>query len=81
MSFDISHNLLYSYSRFVFIVQFSMCKRPFGLGGPSLESLSAFTDYTFGSIVPCLSLSPCPLGLGGLKWTRTTDLTIISRVL
>ena len=26
MSFDISHNLLYSYSRFVFIVQFSMCK-------------------------------------------------------
>ena len=22
-----------------------------------------------------------PLGLGGLKWTRTTDLTIISRVL
>ncbi len=49
MSFDITHNLLYSYSRFVFIVQFSMCKRPFGLGG--------------------------------LKWTRTTDLTIISRVL
>ena len=26
MSFDITHNLLYSYSRFVFIVQFSMCK-------------------------------------------------------
>ena len=57
MSCDITHNLLYSYSRFVFIVQFSMCKFRFSAPGP--ESLSAFADYTFGLIVPRLFLFPC----------------------
>ena len=82
MSFDISHNLLYSYSRFVFIVQFSMCKFRFSVPGPGTRvTLRFYRLYLRLNRVVTVSLSLCRKSYGGLKWTRTTDLTIISRVL
>ena len=46
-----------------------------GLVGSMFESLSAFRLMCFSHFAPPLSR------LGGLKWTRTTDLTLIRRAL
>ena len=34
-----------------------------------------------GAFLMAFSLSPIPYGIGGLKWTRTTDLALIRRAL
>ena len=68
------------------IIQFSRCYHtasqltfPFRkLVGSRLESLNAFMAYTSYNRVS--RLSP-PLTVGGLKWTRTTDLALIRRAL
>ena len=46
-------------------------------GGLNHESHSAFSAYVFLVLSPLASFRL----LGGLKWTRTTDLTLIRRAL
>ena len=66
----------------VFIVQFSMCKFRFSVPGPGTRvTLRFYRLYLRLNRVVTASLSLCRKSYGGLKWTRTTDLTIISRVL
>ena len=79
-----------------FIVQFSMCRRAipadslaaFAVRCRTSLPLACLGSYPFG--ICCVSAShpprsrialAAPLGAGGLKWTRTTDLTLIRRAL
>ena len=53
----------------------------FPTGGLKLESLSN-VPRTYMRCIEALRFDPCEVSLvGGLKWTRTTDLALIRRAL